>query len=222
MYPRWLSISLSMRELSGAAASPSLETLLLSSSGPSRRIEEGSRTGGRRRTRGVGGIRHAERRPHHRGADRLGALVRARGGQRCPRDLSGHQGAHGALRPERQSVDDHIDMAVRIGVLPDSRMVATRVARHCGSPHYFAAHGTPKMPSDLADHTCVTFAGMAAGTPWSLASRGRRLAQSAPPRCRLNVNTAGGGHRRRHRRGGITHMLSYQGARAVVSGCACG
>ena len=79
MYPRWLSISLSMRELSGAAASPSLETLLLSSSGPSRRIEEGSRTGGRRRTRGVGGIRHAERRPHHRGADRLGALVRARG-----------------------------------------------------------------------------------------------------------------------------------------------
>jgi DNA-binding transcriptional LysR family regulator len=97
-------------------------------------------------------------------------------------------------------------------------MVATRVARHCGSPHYFAAHGTPKMPSDLADHTCVTFAGMAAGTPWSLASRGRRLAQSAPPRCRLNVNTAGGGHRRRHRRGGITHMLSYQGARAVEEG----
>lgn len=132
MYPRWLSISLSMRELSGAAASPSLETLLLSSSGPSRRIEEGSRTGGRRRTRGVGGIRHAERRPHHRGADRLGALVRARGGQRCPRDLSGHQGAHGALRPERQSVDDHIDMAVRIGVLAGARTTSRPMAlRRC-------------------------------------------------------------------------------------------
>jgi hypothetical protein len=215
MYPRWLSISLSMRELSGAAASPSLETLLLSSSGPSRRIEEGSRTGGRRRTRGVGGIRHAERRPHHRGADRLGALVRARGGQRCPRDLSGHQGAHGALRPERQSVDDHIDMAVRIGVLPDSRMVATRVARHCGSPHYFAAHGTPKMPSDLADHTCVTFAGMAAGTP--LVARITRPTLGA-------IGTAAVPSQCQHRgrRASTPPSPRWDHPHALLSGCACG
>ena len=63
-------------------------------------------------------------------------------------------------------IDDHIDLAVRLGTLPDSSMVATRVGfvRRvvCGSPSYFAAHGTPKTPADLADLTCVTFADLAA------------------------------------------------------------
>ena len=45
-------------------------------------------------------------------------------------------------------VDDHIDLAVRIGALPDSSLIATRVGSVrrvvCGSPRYFAAHGTPR------------------------------------------------------------------------------
>ena len=45
-------------------------------------------------------------------------------------------------------LDDHIDLGVRIGDLPDSSLVATRVGvlRRvvCGSPDYFAAHGVPK------------------------------------------------------------------------------
>ena len=50
-------------------------------------------------------------------------------------------------------IDDHIDMAVRIGALADSALVATRVGAVrrvvCGSPAYFAAHGVPKSPEDL-------------------------------------------------------------------------
>ncbi len=61
-------------------------------------------------------------------------------------------------------LDDHIDMAVRIGALADSSMVATRVGHVrrivCGSPDYFASHGVPRTPDDLAQLTCVTFSGL--------------------------------------------------------------
>ncbi len=60
-------------------------------------------------------------------------------------------------------LEDHIDLAIRIGELPDSGLVASRVGAIrrvvCGSPAYFAAHGTPKSPADLGTHACVTFEG---------------------------------------------------------------
>ena len=50
--------------------------------------------------------------------------------------------------------EDDVDLAVRIGELPDSSLVATRIGsiRHviCGSPAYFAQRGTPKSPSTSA------------------------------------------------------------------------
>src|SRR5262245_32917624 len=49
-----------------------------------------------------------------------------------------------------------VDLAVRIGELPDSSLIATRVGSIrrvvCGSPAYFATRGTPQSPRDLADH----------------------------------------------------------------------
>ncbi|TGS79231.1 LysR family transcriptional regulator, partial [Mesorhizobium sp. M2D.F.Ca.ET.178.01.1.1] len=52
-----------------------------------------------------------------------------------------------------QLVDEHIDLAVRIGDLPDSSLVAIRVGAIrrvvCASPPYLAAHGTPQTPGDL-------------------------------------------------------------------------
>ncbi|TPV97429.1 MAG: HTH-type transcriptional regulator DmlR [Beijerinckiaceae bacterium] len=54
-------------------------------------------------------------------------------------------------------LEDHIDLAIRIGELPDSGLVASRVGAIrrvvCGSPA--AAHGTPKSPADLGTHACV-------------------------------------------------------------------
>jgi DNA-binding transcriptional LysR family regulator len=67
-------------------------------------------------------------------------------------------------------VDEHIDLAVRVGALPDSTLVATKVGEIrrvvCGSPDYFAAHGVPKTPDDLANHMCVTFTALASGMTW--------------------------------------------------------
>src|SRR5262245_30800439 len=57
--------------------------------------------------------------------------------------------------------EDRVDLAVRIGELPDSSLVATRVGSIsrvvCGSPVYFAQRGMPKMPGDLSNHDCITF-----------------------------------------------------------------
>jgi len=56
-------------------------------------------------------------------------------------------------------VDAGIDVAIRVGALKDSSLVARRLAVNrrvlCAAPAYLAAHGTPHHPSDLARHECI-------------------------------------------------------------------
>ncbi|MDF2117732.1 LysR family transcriptional regulator [Roseiarcaceae bacterium H3SJ34-1] len=117
-------------------------------------------------------------------------------------------------------VDDHIDMAVRIGDLPDSSLLATRVGAIrrvvCGSPAYFAAHGVPETPDDLAGHTCVMFSMAGAGASWTF--RHGKQAKLIRPRCRLHINTAEAAIDAAIRGLGVTNVLSYQVARAVEEG----
>ena len=88
--------------------------------------------------------------------------------------------------------EEHVDLAVRIGDLPDSSLVATRVGSIrrvvCASPAYFAARGTPKSPSDLVRHDCITFHGLSVAR--ALAVQRRQVALSVPIHSRLIVNTA--------------------------------
>ena len=53
-------------------------------------------------------------------------------------------------------IEAGIDVAIRIGALPDSSLMAKRLAPHrrivCGSPDYFERNGTPSIPDDLAAH----------------------------------------------------------------------
>ena len=67
-------------------------------------------------------------------------------------------------------IEQHIDLAIRIGVLPDSRLVAAQIGKVrnvvCASPAYLKAHGTPKSPEDLARHACVTFARFGQESVW--------------------------------------------------------
>lgn len=78
-------------------------------------------------------------------------------------------------------LEEGVDLAVRIGHLPDSSLVALRVgaARQviCASPRYLAEHGRPKRPNDLARHACLRFIGSGSWHDWELrrGSRSRRI-----------------------------------------------
>src|SRR5215468_1889819 len=89
-------------------------------------------------------------------------------------------------------LEEPVDLAVRIGHLPDSGLVARRIGAIrrviCASPSYLAARGTPKEPADLAAHDCITFEGMAAPEAWTFPT-GKSEAVVAI-RSRLAVNTA--------------------------------
>jgi DNA-binding transcriptional LysR family regulator len=102
-------------------------------------------------------------------------------------------------------IDDHIDIAVRIGALADSALVATQVGAVrsvvCGSSAYFAAHGVPKRPEDLAALTAVTFDPLSSSQQaWIFRDSKSKRELRAPVRSRFSVNTAEAGDRRRGRR----------------------
>ena len=69
-------------------------------------------------------------------------------------------------------VGERFDAAIRIGALPDSNLVATRLCDHlrllCAAPSYLAEHGTPHSPQDLAAHRCLGFTGLRSYPQWQL------------------------------------------------------
>jgi DNA-binding transcriptional LysR family regulator len=117
-------------------------------------------------------------------------------------------------------LEDHIDLAVRIGELPDSSLFASRVGsiRHvvCASPAYLAERGVPKHPDDLRKHSCVTFEGLTAADGWRF--RTDKSEQAVPVRSRLFVNTAEAAIDAAIAGVGITRALSYQVANAIETG----
>jgi DNA-binding transcriptional LysR family regulator len=58
-------------------------------------------------------------------------------------------------------VEEGFDLAIRIGELPDSSLIARRLGpcRHvvCGAPAYFRRYGVPRTPEALRDHNAITF-----------------------------------------------------------------
>lgn len=116
-------------------------------------------------------------------------------------------------------IDDHIDMAVRIGALPDSSMVATRVGvvRRvvCASPSFLSVHGTPKTAEDLTRLPCITFGDIVSGSSWMFAGKNKRTVRHVPVKARLAVNTAEAALDAAIAGVGITQVLSYQVAQAV-------
>lgn len=120
----------------------------------------------------------------------------------------------------RRLVEEHIDLAVRIGHLPDSSMVATRVGSirrvACVSPAYLEAHGEPKTLQELSAHHCVTVERLALPAAWTFMEGQREIA--VPVRSRLTINTAEAAIDAAVAGVGIARVLSYQVADAVRSG----
>jgi DNA-binding transcriptional LysR family regulator len=114
-------------------------------------------------------------------------------------------------------IDEHLDLAVRVGALPDSGLLATAVGRIrsvvCGTPAYFAQRGTPREPADLARHACVTFAALDSPERWTL-----NAANTVQVHSRLVVNTAEAAIDAALAGVGVTRVLSYQVAELVRAG----
>jgi len=117
-------------------------------------------------------------------------------------------------------LEEHVDVAVRIGELPDSSLIARRVGvvRRvvCGSPAYFERRGMPDTPEDLARHDCVTFEGLASSSRWRFTNA--RTDLPVRVRSRLAVTTAEGAIDAAVSGVGLARVLSYQVADAVAAG----
>jgi DNA-binding transcriptional LysR family regulator len=117
-------------------------------------------------------------------------------------------------------LEEPVDVAVRIGDLPDSSLVATRVGSIrlvvCGSPAYFSKHGTPRHPADLCKHDCITFDGLASPDAWIF--RTRKADMPVRIHSRLVVSTAESAIDAAIVGLGITRLLSYQVADAIRAG----
>jgi DNA-binding transcriptional LysR family regulator len=117
-------------------------------------------------------------------------------------------------------LEDRVDVAVRIGALPDSSLVATRVGSIrrvvCGSPAYFSERGTPKNPGALRSHDCVNFEGLTSADTWMF--KIGKSDVSVAIHSRLVLNTAEAAIDAAVAGIGITRVLSYQIANAVQAG----
>jgi DNA-binding transcriptional LysR family regulator len=117
-------------------------------------------------------------------------------------------------------VEDGVDLAVRIGHLADS----TLVARHIGemrrivvaSEGYLRERGEPDTPATIASHATIQFGATAASPEWRFVEAGREVRVACTPR--LITNSADAAIQYAEQGGGLTRVLAYQAADAIKAG----
>jgi len=116
--------------------------------------------------------------------------------------------------------EDHVDLALRIGALPDSGLVSTGLGKIrrvvCASPAYLADYGVPKSPQELGSHQCVSFEHLTSAHEWRFQIEGAEVA--VPVHARLVVNTAEAAIDAAIAGTGITGVFSYQVEPALRAG----
>jgi DNA-binding transcriptional LysR family regulator len=114
----------------------------------------------------------------------------------------------------------HVDVAVRIGQLPDSDLIARQVGHVrwviCASPTYLARRGEPVTSEALAHHDCIAFEGLQSYRNWTIGSGA--AARSIAIRPRFSVNTADAVIEAAVAGLGIARVMSYQAATAISEG----
>lgn len=116
-------------------------------------------------------------------------------------------------------LDDHLDVALRIGELPDSGLTAVRLGAVrrivCGAPTYLAERGVPHGLEDLADHVAISSGGSTSDT-WPFTRDGVEVAIAI--RSRLGVNTVDASIDAALIGMGLVRILSYQAVDAIRAG----
>ncbi len=117
-------------------------------------------------------------------------------------------------------IEDGVDLAVRIGHLPDSSLVARQVGEMrrvvVASPGYLKARGEPKTPEAIASHQTVQFGATAASLDWRFVREGRDIRIGSVPR--FITNSADAAIQYAVKGGGLTRVMAYQAADALKRG----
>lgn len=110
------------------------------------------------------------------------------------------------------TVEESIDVSVRIGSLPESSMIASRIGSIrivvCASPAYLAARGHPQTPDQVSDHDCIAINPVSSPNAWKFRNGNRECV--VPIRSRLRVNTSEAAVIAAVSGAGLTRVMSYK------------
>jgi DNA-binding transcriptional LysR family regulator len=117
-------------------------------------------------------------------------------------------------------VEEGVDLAVRIGHLPDS----TLVGRHVGemrrivvaSKDYLKRRGEPQRPADIAAHDTIQFGAMTASPDWRFVEDGGEFRITCTPR--FSTNSSDAAVHYAEAGGGLTRLMAYQAAESLKAG----
>jgi DNA-binding transcriptional LysR family regulator len=116
--------------------------------------------------------------------------------------------------------DEHVDAALRIAHLPDSRLIARKLGSIrvvvCASPAYLKARGAPQRPEDLMQHDCIAWSILGPRDTWWFQVSGRK--QQYPIRTRLATTLAESAVDAAAAGLGLVQTTSYQASQAIGDG----
>lgn len=114
--------------------------------------------------------------------------------------------------------EDRIDVALRVGLLDDSSMIAVRAGEVrrvvCASPDYLAERTKPRHPADLAEHDCVTMIPLESPAEWTFLV-GNKF-EKVRVRSRMTVTTAEAARDSAVAGLGVTRLFCYQVSDAIM------
>jgi DNA-binding transcriptional LysR family regulator len=117
-------------------------------------------------------------------------------------------------------VEDGVDLAVRIGHLADSSLVARHVGEMrrivVASNEYLKQRGEPNTPGAIASHETIQFGAMTTSPDWRFVEGGREMRVACTPR--FATNSADAAIQYAEQGGGLTRVLAYQAAEAIKGG----
>ncbi|HEY2212553.1 MAG TPA: LysR family transcriptional regulator [Bradyrhizobium sp.] len=117
-------------------------------------------------------------------------------------------------------IEDGVDLAIRIGHLADSSLVARHVGEMrrivVASSGYLKQRGEPDTPKAIASHQTIQFGATAASPDWRFVEDGREVRVACTPR--FTTNSAAAAIQYAEQGGGLTRVLAYQAAEAIKAG----
>jgi DNA-binding transcriptional LysR family regulator len=117
-------------------------------------------------------------------------------------------------------VEDGVDIAVRIGHLPDSSLVARHVGEMrrivVASKDYLKQRGEPNKPAAIAKYDTIQFGATTASPDWRFVNDGREVRVACIPR--FVTNSADAAIQYAEAGGGLTRVMAYQAAESIKAG----